>query len=72
MTEIWAMGYNASAADIAPRAQRYEDAGFDGYFITDSQNLWKECWVALTTAACPPVGWPWGCTSPTPSPGTRP
>lgn len=51
MTEIWAMGYNARAADIAPRAQRYEDAGFDGYFITDSQNLWKECWVALTTAA---------------------
>lgn len=51
MTEIWAMGYHARASDIAPRAQRYEAANFDGYLVTDSQNLWKECWVALTAAA---------------------
>lgn len=51
MTEIWAFGYNARAADIAPRARAYEAAGFDGYLITDSQNLWMECWVALTVVA---------------------
>ncbi|MCL2582415.1 MAG: LLM class flavin-dependent oxidoreductase, partial [Streptosporangiales bacterium] len=50
-TEIWASAWNASAAEIEQQARLCEDAGFDGMFITDSQNLWLECWVALTVAA---------------------
>lgn len=50
-TEIWASVWNASAAEIEQQAALCEDAGFDGMFITDSQNLWLECWVALTVAA---------------------
>lgn len=51
MTEIWASVWNANAAEIERQAVQCEAAGFDGMFITDSQNLWLECWVALTVAA---------------------
>lgn len=51
MTEFWASVWNANADEITRQARQSEDAGFDGMFITDSQNLWLECWVALTVAA---------------------
>jgi len=51
MTEIWTSAWNARVEEIAQQAHQAEDAGFDGMFITDSQNLWMECWVALTVAA---------------------
>jgi 5,10-methylenetetrahydromethanopterin reductase len=51
MTEIWASVWNANAAEIERQAEQCEAAGFDGMYITDSQNLWLECWVALTVAA---------------------
>lgn len=51
MTEIWASVWNANAAEIERQAVQCEAAGFDGMYITDSQNLWLECWVALTVAA---------------------
>jgi 5,10-methylenetetrahydromethanopterin reductase len=51
VTEIWASVWNANAAEIEQQAGLCEAAGFDGMFITDSQNLWLECWVALTVAA---------------------
>lgn len=51
MTEFWTSAWNASADEIVRQAHQAEEAGFDGMFITDSQNLWLECWVALTVAA---------------------
>lgn len=51
MTEIWTSVWNATADEIEQQAKQAENAGFDGMFITDSQNLWLECWVALTVAA---------------------
>lgn len=51
MTEIWTSSWNAAVAEIEQQAHQAEDAGFDGLFFTDSQNLWLECWVALTVAA---------------------
>ncbi|MFI5612729.1 LLM class flavin-dependent oxidoreductase [Amycolatopsis sp. NPDC051903] len=51
MTEFWTSAWNARADEIIRQARQAQDAGFDGMFITDSQNLWLECWVALTVAA---------------------
>lgn len=51
MTEIWTSAWNATASEIEEQAEQAEAAGFDGMFITDSQNLWLECWVALAVAA---------------------
>ena len=31
---------------IAEQAHQAEDAGFDGMFVINSQNLWMECGVA--------------------------
>jgi hypothetical protein len=31
---------------IAEQAHQAEDAGFDGKFVINSQNLWMECGVA--------------------------
>lgn len=51
MAEFWTSSWNARAGEIAPQARQAEEAGFDGMFVTDSQNLWLDCWVALTVAA---------------------
>ncbi len=51
MTELWTWGWNATAGEIAEQAEQAEAAGFDGLFMTDSQNLWLECWVVLTVVA---------------------
>ena len=51
MTEFWTSAWNATAGEIEQQAEQAETAGFDGMFVTDSQNLWLECWVALTVAA---------------------
>lgn len=51
--EIWTTGI--SHPSVAPRmAERAEEAGFDGLFVVDSQNLAGDPFVGLTLAA--------GCT----------
>jgi 5,10-methylenetetrahydromethanopterin reductase len=51
MTELWTWGWNATAGEVAEQAEQAESAGLDGLFMTDSQNLWLECWVVLTVVA---------------------
>ncbi|HET9517907.1 MAG TPA: LLM class flavin-dependent oxidoreductase [Actinoplanes sp.] len=51
MTEIWAAAVNNSVEAIGQQAARAEAAGFDGLCYSDSQNIRRECWVALTVAA---------------------
>lgn len=51
MTELWTWGWNATVGEVVAQAEQAEAAGFDGLFMTDSQNLWLECWVVLTLAA---------------------
>jgi 5,10-methylenetetrahydromethanopterin reductase len=51
MTEIWVFTVNNRATDIRRRAILFESVGFDGCFMSDSQNIRMECWVALTVAA---------------------
>src|SRR3954452_5249679 len=51
MTEIWAATTNNAMPDIRRQATEIEAAGFDGCYMSDSQNIRMECWVALTVAA---------------------
>jgi 5,10-methylenetetrahydromethanopterin reductase len=51
VTEIWTATVNNTAADIRRHAEQFESVGFDGCFMSDSQNIRMECWVALTVAA---------------------
>jgi 5,10-methylenetetrahydromethanopterin reductase len=51
MTEIWAATVNNTMPDIQRQAREIEAAGFDGCYMSDSQNIRMECWVALTVAA---------------------
>jgi 5,10-methylenetetrahydromethanopterin reductase len=51
VTEIWTATVNDTEPDIRRNAQQFEHAGFDGCYMSDSQNIRMECWVALTVAA---------------------
>jgi 5,10-methylenetetrahydromethanopterin reductase len=51
VTEFWTATVNNTAADIRRNAERFEAVGFDGVYMSDSQNIRMECWVALTVAA---------------------
>jgi 5,10-methylenetetrahydromethanopterin reductase len=51
MTEIWGAVVNNSMPDIRHQATEIEAAGYDGAYMSDSQNIRMECWVALTVAA---------------------
>jgi 5,10-methylenetetrahydromethanopterin reductase len=51
VTEIWTAAVNNTMPDIRRQAIEAEAAGFDGCFMSDSQNIRMECWVALTVAA---------------------
>lgn len=50
MAEIWTMGV-ASPRGAMRAAQAAEQAGFDGMYVVDSQNLSGDCFVALAMAA---------------------
>jgi alkanesulfonate monooxygenase SsuD/methylene tetrahydromethanopterin reductase-like flavin-dependent oxidoreductase (luciferase family) len=51
VTEVWAATVNNQVEDIARQAAEMESAGYDGCYMSDSQNIRMQCWVALTVAA---------------------
>lgn len=51
MTELWLSATNNTKPDIYRHAELAASAGCDGIFMTDSQNIRMECWVALTAVA---------------------
>jgi 5,10-methylenetetrahydromethanopterin reductase len=51
VTEIWGTAVNNEMPDIRRQALEMEAAGYDGCYMSDSQNIRMECWVALTVAA---------------------
>ncbi len=48
--ELWRHAF-AFCGQVAPLARRCEEAGYDGLFVADSQNLNADVWVELTLAA---------------------
>jgi 5,10-methylenetetrahydromethanopterin reductase len=51
MTEIWTAFVNRPYADFDRTIAFVDEAGFDGLFVADSQNIMPEAWVLLATAA---------------------